>query len=194
MHSTLFPSYPSYGFFFFHPPLKAQIEAQSRFHLIFFFLPCFSCRYARLRRPIHQVTHHPESVSACLYFPEKSAQFCTAPRCLASCPPHFALRGSQSSKLEASQISERSRRSARVAFSFSLWGWSGNVRWARTDGFGSQGDPEHKRKSCSKPPPEMLKTNAKKKKHWALWIMRQNWDFLLFFPRLCLAGGGKKKI
>lgn len=77
-------------FFTLHSKLRL-----SRFHLIFFFFPCFSCRYAPLRRPIHQVTHRPESVSGCLYFPEKSAQFCTAPRCLAACPPHFALRGSK---------------------------------------------------------------------------------------------------
>lgn len=128
-----------------------------------FFFPCFSCRYAPLRRPIHQVTHHPESVSGCLYFPEKSAQFCTAPRCLAACPPHFALRGS---KFQIRGVTDQRAEPPLSSGSILLFSvrleWQCQVspnRWVWQSGW-----PGAQTQSCSKPPPEILKTNVKKKK------------------------------
>lgn len=119
----------------------------------------FSCRYAWFQRPIHQVTHHPESLSGCLYFPENQPdsvrRFGVWPRARLS-----FLSVAQSSKLEPSQISKRSRSSlGRNLLFFVGLKWQCQVslnRWVWQSGW-----PGAQTQSCSKRQPEMLHTNLK---------------------------------
>lgn len=181
----------SFSFFFFqygffHPAFKAQNVSFS-----LHFLSHLSCRYAWLQRPIHQVAHHPESLSSCLYFPENQPN--SVPRRGVWLRARLSfLSTAQSSKLEASQISKRSRRRRPPGWFLLLCGAE----------VAMSGGPEHMglavRVTCSTNT-KSLKASARNVAHKSgnkteLWGLCSRIEISSLFLRVCVWQALRKEI